>query len=108
MLRLPALNFSKEIFKFNLIISPVIGFWGLFTGSSVADTLIGFFLAFSFSLFTGGFLFAIYFYFLKYKSRFCFYYNLGLDKPRLIIIAWLFNLPVVLIIYILIIIINAI
>ncbi len=107
MLR-PALNFSKEIFRFNLIISVAIGFFGIFAGGSPTTSLTGFFSFFSFSLFTGGFLFAIYFYSLKYHKRYYFYYNLGLTKIQLISAAWLFNLPVVLAVYILIIIINAI
>jgi hypothetical protein len=41
MLR-PALNFSKEIFRFNLIISSVVGFLGLFAGGSLIGSVTGF------------------------------------------------------------------
>ena len=104
----PALSFAKEIFRFNLIISSAIGFFGIFAGSSITASLTGLLSIFSVSLFTGGFLFAVYFYILRYKNRFYFYHNLGLNKTQLIVAAWFFNLPVTLAVYILIIVINAV
>ena len=103
----PALNFAKEIFRFNLIISTATAFLGGTAGNSRIGFIPGFFTVFSVSLFTGGFLFAVYFYILKYRKRFYFYYNLGLDKTRLIIAAWLFNLPIVFTLYIIALVINA-
>jgi hypothetical protein len=44
---------------------------------------------------TGGFLFSIFFYEMRKKNEYYFYYNLGISKLRLILGAYLLNFIIV-------------
>ncbi|RAU83785.1 hypothetical protein [Pontibacter arcticus] len=63
--------------------------------------IIGFINAFSISLLTGSFILALYFYEQRYQNQYYFYHNQGISKMGLIVGAYLFNVALVFVLFIL-------
>jgi len=98
------LPYSLPVLKVNLIISPIATFFATVLAISFADkeiTLAGVMYFFILSFLTGGFLFGILFFELSRSREYYLFYNLGISKPRLIIVTYLFHLIVATLIIIL-------
>lgn len=85
------LYYFKEVTKFNILFSLVIGFWGLMGSDSIVH---GFLRGFMLTFFTGGFFLAVYIYEIRNSKQYFYYYNKGFSKLRLIGSAYILNLPV--------------
>jgi len=91
------LLYFKGILKTNIILSV------LFTMSSLLYLNIGNTLGslveyvlrcFIIAMMTGGFLFGVYYFEITRKNEYYFYYNVGLTKAKLLLMAYLFHLVV--------------
>ncbi len=82
-------NYYKDIHRFNLPFSILLGVLGVFIGE---DKVNGFFSYFFLTLLTGGFVLSLFFYQLMYANQYYFYYNRGLSKLKLISISFGVNL----------------
>jgi len=91
------LLYFKSILKTNIILSV------LFTMSSLLYLNIGNTLGslveyvlrcFIIAMMTGGFLFGVYYFEITRKNEYYFYYNVGLTKAKLLLMAYLFHLVV--------------
>jgi len=80
-------HYYKAIHSFNIPFSLLAGLFGLMGHDKMGGFLYGFIL----SLFTGGFLLAVFFFGLAYENRYYFYYNKGFSKLQLIGGAYLLN-----------------
>lgn len=84
------LHYFRSTQRFNVLFSVVTAIFA-YVG---ADRSIHAFLnTFWVSLFTGGFLLALFLYDLRYKRQYYFYYNKGFSKLRLILLSYLLLLP---------------
>lgn len=84
-------HFYKEIQYFNIPFSLVVAVFGMI-GSE--DMLQGFVFTFFLSLLSGGYLLSLYFYELRNKKRYYFYYNKGFSRLTLVLYCFLCNLGV--------------
>ncbi|CAL1521276.1 hypothetical protein [Chitinophaga sp. MM2321] len=91
-------NYYKALLTFNILFSGLIGLLG---GVSGENKIIGFLNVFMFSFCTGGYFLALFFYELRYKSQYYFYYNKGYSKTALIILSYLFNLLILILFFLL-------
>lgn len=71
--------------------SCIAGAMGMISGE---DRLAAFFRTFLISFFTGGYLLALFFYELRSRHQYYFYYNKGFSRGRLILLSYLLGLPV--------------
>jgi len=85
------LNYWKSIQGFNFFFSLLVGGLGLIGAVNKVEAFLATFLI---SFFTGGYLLSLFFFELRYKQQYYFYYNRGLSKTRLILLSYLLGLPV--------------
>lgn len=78
--------YYTEILKLNLPLSLLIGFMGLATG---------FITAFSYAFISAGFFLSVYFYHLRHRQTYYFYYNVGLSRWHLWGGSFLINLLII-------------
>jgi hypothetical protein len=83
-------HYFRSVQRFNILFSVVTGVFS-YVGGGRSITL--FLSTFWLSLFSGGFLLALFFYDLRYKQQYYFYYNKGFSKRRLIVLSYLLLLP---------------
>jgi hypothetical protein len=100
------LPFNKTIIKVNLIFSvfltilSVLMFFSEFPSGNIIHILL---LSFIIIFLTGGFLLSFFYFELSRKNEYYFYYNMGITKIKLLIMAYMLHLifiiPLVVIIY---------
>jgi hypothetical protein len=86
------LNYYKDTHLINIPFSLLLGFISAFTGENFWSTFV---FTFSLSLLTGGLFLSVYFYHLRYKEQYYFYYNRGLTNLHLILACFLINVVIV-------------
>lgn len=86
------LHYYRSIQGFNFLFSCIAGALGMIGGE---DRPGAFFSAFLISFFTGGYLLALFFYELRSRQQYYFYYNRGFSRLRLILFSYLLGLPVI-------------
>lgn len=84
-------NYWKSIQGFNFFFSLLVGLLGLVGAVNKAEAFLTTFLI---SFFTGGYLLSLFFFELRHKQQYYFYYNKGFSKTRLILLSYLLGLPV--------------
>jgi len=84
------LHYFRSTQRFNILFSVVTG---VFAYVGAERSILAFLNTFWCSLFTGGFLLSLFFYELRYKRQYYFYYNKGYSKLRLITLTYLMLLP---------------
>jgi len=84
------LHYFRSIQRFNLLFSVVTAIFAYVGGSR---SIHAFLTTFWISLFSGGFLLALFLYDLRSKRQYYFYYNRGFSKLRLIVLSYLLLLP---------------
>lgn len=84
-------HYYKEIQYFNIPLSLIVAVFGMLGSEHM---LQGFVATFFLSLLTGGYLLSLYFYELRNKKRYYFYYNKGYSKLRLMLYCFLINLGI--------------
>lgn len=84
-------HYYKEIQYFNIPLSLIVAVFGMLGSEHMVQ---GFVATFFLSLLTGGYLLSLYFYELRNKKRYYFYYNKGYSKLRLMLYGFLINLSI--------------
>lgn len=82
------LHYHKSLSSFNI---PFSLFAGGFGYAMNGNTFSGYMTGFLLSLLSGGFLLSVFFYELRYASRYYFYYNKGYSKIQLAGFSYLLN-----------------
>src|SRR5690606_30037138 len=93
MIRLYLL-FNKGILKINIIFSFAFALFvsPMFIKEYTTSTMIsGVIKSFLFSVMTGGFLLAWFFFEISRKNEYYFYYNLGISKLKLLLMSYLLH-----------------
>jgi hypothetical protein len=91
-------HYYKEIQYFNVPVSVVVAVFGMLASENM---LQGFMATFFLSLLSGGYFLSLYFYELRNKKRYYFYFNKGFSKLRLVLYCFLINLGLFVAVYLL-------
>jgi hypothetical protein len=94
----PYLIYYRVLMSFSLPFSLLASIVSL--GFS-ANKLVGFINSFSLSILTGGFVLALFFYEQRYQNQYYFYHNLGISKAGLIVGAYLCNIAIAVLLFLL-------
>lgn len=92
------LHYHRQLLAFNLPFSLLVGVVSL---AISAGGIVGLINGFSLSLLTGSFALSVYFYSQRYSQQYYFYHNMGISKQELIIGAYLLNVMLAVLLFLL-------